>query len=231
MEKKVSFESIARTVIDETMVIDENDCVIVKVGKPPIKVESAIKGLRRKFEKLVDYFGGDLSVLGDNGRTTQFGEIEQIFLHTILTEIATDTGISAELLKQPEREHLELSEIREYLQSMVEIMEDKGYTEDDILDKIPQLDAMFRFSVLAIAENCRRFIATLIWNIHGLPYLQQVGIMKKLEADTEAAWLASKKVTVKEMILSDIGDMIRERNMDVDIEDIRRQFYSEKQEE
>ena len=227
MEKKVSFESIARMVIDETMVIDENDCVIVKDGKPPIKVESAIKGLRRKFEKLVDHFGGDISVLGDNGRTTQFGELEQIFLHTVLTQIATDTGIAAELLKQPEREHLELSEIREFLQSMVEIMEDKEYNEDDILDNIPQLDAMFRFSVLTIAENCRRFVATLIWNIQGLPYLQQVGIMKKLEADMQTAWLGSTKVTVQEMILSEIGDMIRKRNIDVDIADIRKDFYKE----
>lgn len=227
MEKKVSFESIARTVIDETMVIDENDCVIVKDGKSPIKVESAIKGLRRKFEKLVDYFGGDISVLGDNGRTTQFSELEQVFLHTALTQLATDTGISAELLKQPKKDKLELSEIHSYLQSMIEIMEDKRYGEEEILDKIPQIDAMFRFSVLTIAENCRRFITTLICNIQGLPYLQQVGIMKKLEADTKAAWLDSTEVTVKEVLLSEIGDMIRERSIDVDIADIRKDFYKE----
>lgn len=225
--KKVSFESIARKVIEETEQIDSNDYIVDKDGNPIKQVDSVIKGLRRKFEKLVDYFGGDISVLSEKGRTTQLDDLEEIFLHTVLTHLATDTGISADLLKQPKKDQLELNEIHDYLQGMIEIMEDKGYSEDDILDKIPQIDAMFRFSVLTIADNCRNFIGTLIWNMHDLPYEQQVAIMKKVESDIQNAWMGGMRATIKQSIFSEVEGFIRERNIDVDIADVRNKIFKE----
>jgi|GEM_PF-4113283 hypothetical protein len=219
-----SFESIARNVLDEILGIDENDCVVERKGKP-IQADSAVKKLRRKFEKLVGYFGGDITALSDKSRTTQFDGLEQIFLHTVLTQLVTDTGISAELLKKPKKGDLELNEIHEYLQSMIEIMEDKGYGEEDILDKIPQIDALFRFSVLTSAENCHRFLVTLIWNMQQLPYEKQIGIMKKVESDINNAWMESTVVTIKESIFSELEGMIRERNIDVDIAEIRKDLF------
>ena len=222
MEKKASFDSIAREVINETMDVDKDEYVDEKNGKPPIQIESAVKKLRRKFEKLVKCFKGDISMLGDNGRTSQFGELEQVFLHTVLTHLATNTGISTELLKMEKEEGLDLSDIHEYIQGMIDIMVKKGYADNDILENIPQLDAIFHFTILQIAEECHSYVDTTMFNIRDLPYLKQVGVMKKLAADMKDSWLSGTAITIRGMIFDPLENMIKANEANVDIADIRR---------
>ena len=52
---------------------------------------------------------------------------------------------------------------------------------------------------------------------------QENEILERFEKAAEAG----QEVTVKEILLSEIGNMIRERSIDVDIADIRKDFYKE----
>lgn len=152
---------------------------VVNETLPHENIESAMKKLRRKFEKLVRVCGGDIEKMKDGTKCISFPDQEKEFIKIILIQLAKEEGLSQKLWEGHD-DGMTLEEVQDFIEYFASYLQKKGYSYEVIQDVVQTMDILFQVRVRRQLAYCHRLLDCYAENLTPYLYTYQVRFMEKL---------------------------------------------------
>ena len=165
--KKTSLLSIIKSVVGELS--NRND-----------PIDSNIRNLQRKFNRLIEKLGCDDSILKPNGRLFEFDDAEVPLIKAILVNLSKSQGVIADFVNDKDRTFSQ-EKIHEFIELLLNEFDKSGMDETEVKQMSVFLSNIFLVSPLRSIEYCHRLIDAFAANLQDLTSTQQSIYLIKIE--------------------------------------------------
>lgn len=153
MKKKITLRTIIESVIDDN-------------GGGSVSRESDIRGLSRKFFKLIEKLGSDKEVLKQENNHFEFDESEVPFMKVIISQLYNDKGIIARFTNDRKQNGgYSSDDVHELIQSLINEADKEGFNENEQYEMALFFNMLFLFSQKRSLEFCHELIDNLYANL------------------------------------------------------------------